>query len=63
MPGYAALLARPIEAAIHLTAAIINSNQVPLGRPAALVRDLLTSLVLSTMRDAPPTGAEWVGSD
>lgn len=60
VPGYAALLALPIEPAIHLTATILGSSQTPLGRSAALVRDLLADFIRNVVRAAPPPGAEWI---
>ena len=63
VPGYTALLAVPIEPPIRLTAAIIGSSQAPLGRPAALVRDLFASFVRGVMQATPPIGAEWIDAN
>jgi LysR family transcriptional regulator, nitrogen assimilation regulatory protein len=59
--GHGDLLPLPIEPPIHLTAAALSSTDVPLGRAAGIVRDLLAGFVFEQMRSAPPPGAEWVG--
>lgn len=62
VPGYGSLVTLPIEPALFLTAAVIVSNDAPLGRAAAMVRLILSRLVFEIMERAPPPGAEWMGS-
>jgi LysR family transcriptional regulator, nitrogen assimilation regulatory protein len=63
VPGYGALLPLPIEPAIFLTAAILNSSETPLGRTATLVRNLFAGFVFELMNAVPPPGAEWIGNN
>lgn len=63
VPGHGTLLPLPIEPAIYLTAAILSCSEAPLGRPAALVRNLFAGFVFDLMNAVPPPGAEWVGDN
>lgn len=61
VPGSGNLRLWPIEPPLHLTAAILSSEEASLGTAATVVRDLLVDFLFEMMTASPPPGAQWVG--
>ena len=61
LPARGALIARPIEPPVYVTASIIFPADAPLSGASDRVRRLLVEFVTRRVADSPHAGAEWIG--